>query len=127
MGGSIAGVVLGIWLMASPGVLALQGAARFSGVIAGALAASLSWIALSEVTRPVRRLNLGVGLWLVGSAPALRQPLAAAINSVIIGVLLGATALLPGRVEGRYGGGWSALLPSQNRARRLSREADNNG
>jgi hypothetical protein len=106
MAAPIAGIVLGVWLMASPGVLGFGGAGRVSAIIAGALAASLSWIALSEVTRPVRRINLGVGVWLIASAFALRQPLAAAINGGIIGVLLGVLAVLPARVEGRYGGGW---------------------
>jgi hypothetical protein len=106
MAAPIGGIVLGIWLMASPGVLDFGGAARASAIIAGALAASLSWIALSEVTRPVHRLNLGVGLWLILSAFALGQPLPAAINSVVVGLLLGLLARLPSRIRGNYGGGW---------------------
>ena len=109
MGTLIAGILLGIWLMATPAVLGYDGAARISALVAGPLAASFSWIALSEVTRPLRRCNLVVGLWLVASAFVLHQPFGAVINGVLVGLLLGGTALLPYPTKGRYGGGWSAL------------------
>jgi hypothetical protein len=109
MGALIVGVLLGLALIASPAVLAYNGAARASAIIAGVLAASMSWIALSEVTRPVRRINLIIGGWLVVSAFVLRQPLIAAISSALAGVLLGISGLLPSRIKGRYGGGWSSL------------------
>jgi hypothetical protein len=109
MGTLIFGVILGFWLMASPAVLAYGGAARGSAIVAGVLAASMSWIALSEVTRPVRRMNLVIGGWLIISAFVLRQPLVAAITSAAAGLLLGISGLLPSRINGRYGGGWSSL------------------
>jgi hypothetical protein len=109
MGALIAGVLLGVWLMASPAVFAYEGAARAGAIIAGVLAASMSWIALSEVTRPVRRINLVIGGWLVVSAFLPRQPLIAAITSAAAGVLLGISGLVRSRIKGRYGGGWSSL------------------
>ena len=109
MGTLIAGILLGVWLMASPAVLGFDGAARISALVAGPIAASFSWIALSEVTRPLRRCNLVVGIWLVLSALVLHQPPGAAISSVLVGLFLGGTALLPYPIKGRYGGGWSAL------------------
>jgi hypothetical protein len=109
MGALIGGVAVGLWLMASPAVLAYDGAARASAIISGVLAASMSWIALSEVTRPVRRMNLVIGGWLVISALVLQQPLIAAITSAAAGVLLGMSGLLRSRIKGRYGGGWSSL------------------
>jgi hypothetical protein len=123
----IVGIVLGLWLMASPSVLMYGGAARVSAIVAGALAASMSWVALSEVTRAVRRFNVGLGLWLVLAALLLPQPWRAALNSGMVGVLLGAVAMLPSRIEGRYGGGWSVLLSSPAQASRISREASRNG
>jgi hypothetical protein len=109
VGALIAGVAVGLWLMASPAVLAYDGAARGSAIVAGVLAASMSWIALSEVTRPLRRINLVIGGWLIMSAFVFRQPLIAAITSAAAGLLLGISGLLPSRIKGRYGGGWSSL------------------
>ena len=86
----LAGLALGIWLMASPQALGYDGAARVSALIAGPLAVSMSWIALSEVTRSV--------------------PASAALNSVVAGLSLGALALLPAPVKCRYGSGWAGLL-----------------
>jgi hypothetical protein len=109
VGALIAGVAVGLWLMASPAVLAYDGVARGSAIVAGVLAASMSWIALSEVTRPLRRINLVIGGWLIMSAFVFRQPLIAAITSAAAGLLLGISGLLPSRIKGRYGGGWSSL------------------
>jgi hypothetical protein len=109
MGALIIGVVLGFWLMASPAVLGYDGAARGSAIVAGVLAASMSWIALSEVTRSVRRMNLVIGGWLIISAFVLKQPLIAAVTSAAAGLLLGVSGLRPSRINGRYGGGWSSL------------------
>jgi hypothetical protein len=109
MGALITGVVLGVWLMASPAVLGYDGAARVSSIIAGVLAATMSWVALSEVTRPVRRLNVATGAWLVISALVLPQPLMAAINAAAVGALLAILGARPSKTEGRYGGGWSSL------------------
>jgi len=105
----LAGIVLGIWLMVSPEVLGYWGAARISSVVAGALAASLSWIALSEVTRPLRRLNVAIGIWVLISAFVLAQPGRSTLNSAAAGVLLALSGLLPSRIKGSYGGGWSAI------------------
>jgi hypothetical protein len=110
VGPQLAGVVLGLWLIASPAVLDYSGAARVSALVAGPLAVSLSWIALSEVTRPVRRINIFVGVWLVVAALVFRQPAWSAINSAVVGLLLGALALGRSRIEGSYGGGWSAVI-----------------
>src|SRR4051794_10414411 len=104
------GIAFGIWLMASPAVLDYAGTARIAALVAGPIAASVSWIALSEVTRPVRRLNAVVGLWLVVAGLVLRQPSWAGINSIVLGLLLGLAALWPTRINGRYGGGWKTRV-----------------
>jgi hypothetical protein len=104
------GIALGIWLMASPAVLDYTGPGRISALVVGPIAASVSWIALSEVTRPVRRVNMVLGMWLILAGLILRQPWWAAINSIVIGLLLGLVALWHTRIAGRYGGGWNALV-----------------
>jgi hypothetical protein len=122
MGPLIVGIVLGFWLMASPSVLVYGGAARASAIVAGALAASMSWIALSEVTRAVRRINVALGIWLVLAGFVLPQPWRAAVNGWVVGLLLGAIGMLPRRIEADYGGGWSALVASGPPKRRISHE-----
>jgi hypothetical protein len=103
------GIALGIWLMASPAVLNYTGAARISALVVGPIAASVSWIALSEVTRSLRRIDAVLGLWLIVAGLILQQPIGTRINSIIVGLLLGVVALLPTRISGSYGGGWKTL------------------
>jgi hypothetical protein len=110
MASLLLGIALGLWLMATPAVLDYAGIARVGALVAGPIAASVSWIALSEVTRPVRRFNAVVGVWLLVTAFLFRQPRCAAINSVVVGFLLGAIAFWPAPIKGRYGGGWKALI-----------------
>jgi hypothetical protein len=121
------GIAFGIWLMASPAVLDYSGTARIAALVAGPIAASVSWIALSEVTRPVRRFNAVVGLWLVVAGLVLRQPSWARINSIVLGLLLGLVALWPTRINGRYGGGWKTLVgpaePREQPGREVGRNA----
>jgi hypothetical protein len=116
MAALLMGVVLGLWLMASPAVLHYAGTARIGALVAGPIAASVSWIALSEVTRPVRRFNVVVGLWLVLAAFLFQQPRMAAINAIAVGLLLCAVAFWPTRIDGRYGGGWRALIARGKRS-----------
>jgi hypothetical protein len=104
------GATLGIWLMASPAVLGYAGSAGVAALVAGPIAASVSWIALSEVTRSVRRFNAVVGLWLIMAGLIFPQPASARVNSIVVGLLLELVALWPIRIEGRYGGGWKALM-----------------
>jgi hypothetical protein len=102
--------LLGVWLMVAPSVLDFTGPARLSALIAGPLAASIGVIAIFEVTRPLRWLNLIIGAWLLVSPLLVSQPAVSAINSEVTGLLLGAAALRRGSVRGQYGGGWSALV-----------------
>ena len=107
----VAMAVIGIWLMAAPDALGYGGPARASDRIAGPVAATVAIVALSEVVRPVRRLNLLVGLWLV-LAPWLLgsyRP-GAIVNSTLAGGLLELLSLIRSEVSGSYGGGWRALL-----------------
>jgi DNA ligase D-like protein (predicted polymerase) len=67
---------LGVWLMAAPGVLGMDGAVADSDHLAGALVVTWSVIAFGEVARPVRLLNTPTGIW-IAVAPWLvveRQP-----------------------------------------------------
>src|SRR4051812_44898861 len=108
---------LGVWLMAAPAVLGYAGAARTNDRIAGPIAAALAAVAVSEVTRPLRRANVPVGAWLLIAPWVLHYDGggsyssggAATANSLIVGTLLIALSLVRGTVKGRYGGGWRVV------------------
>jgi hypothetical protein len=102
-------IILGIWLMAAPAVLDYGEPARTNSYIVGPLAASFATIAIWEATRSVRWVNVVLGLWLIVAPLVLGYRGSAAINGLIVGPLLAVLALLPGKITGRYGGGWSAL------------------
>ena len=116
-----ANVLIGLWLMAAPAVLHYGGAAADNDRIAGPVAASFAAVAMSEVARPVRRLNVLVGAWLLLAAWALDGPRTAIANDVITGAVVVGLSCLRGKVQGEYGGGWSALW-SRNDARAATGE-----
>jgi hypothetical protein len=108
----IASVVLGIWLVSAPAVLGYAGPAATNDRIVGPLVASLAFIAIWEVARPLRRVHLVLGAWLLIAPLALGYGLAPALNSVVVGLLVILLSFVRGRVEQRFGGGWSSLLRS---------------
>ncbi|HEU4700093.1 MAG TPA: hypothetical protein VFS40_13000 [Gemmatimonadales bacterium] len=103
-------VALGLWLMASPAVLGLTGAARVAALVAGPLIAALGVIALSEVTRGVRWANVVLGAALALAGILVAQPWPGHVSAVAAGLLTAALSLARGRVTGRYGGGWRAVV-----------------
>lgn len=113
MWAQVVNAALGIWLMAAPAVLGYGDPAQTNDRILGPVAATFAIIAWWEVTRPVRWVNLAIGIWLIPAPWILGYDATAAIvNSVAVGVLLAACATVKGKVEGRYGGGWSVLFKS---------------
>lgn len=115
---AIAATLLGIWLMAAPAVLGYAGLAADHDRIAGPIAASFAWIAISAVTRPMRRVVLVTGAWIALAPFVLGFEGAARWNGVVTGVLLVALSLVRGQVRDRFGGGWRAAF---QRARRPAR------
>jgi hypothetical protein len=105
----IGAILLGLWLTLSPAVLGSLGAARNLAFIAGPLAVSVGVVALCEVTRSVRWLNLAIGVGLVLSARVVSQRPLVDVNNLISGLLLAGLATQRGQIRRRYGGGWSAL------------------
>ena len=101
---------LGIWLMASPAALGATGAAGDSAHLAGALVITFAVIAFGEAARPVRLLNVLVGVWLV-LAPWLLagDTVPSRWNGVVIGAALVVMSIPRGRIEERFGG-WNRFL-----------------
>lgn len=65
----LAAAALGVWLMFAPAAfgVGIQQAAADSDHLIGALVVVVSVIALAEVARPARFLNVPLGLWLLGA------------------------------------------------------------
>ena len=101
---------LGLWLMAAPAVLGYGDPAQINDRIAGPLAVACAVVAIWEATRPLRRGNLAIGFWLLLAPWILGYGAAVpTVNSLVVGALLLALALVKGRVENRFGGGGSVL------------------
>jgi uncharacterized membrane protein len=101
---------LGVWLMIAPDVFQTQGQAADSDHILGALVVTVAIVAFAEVTRAARFINIALALaiivlaWLLGGAT-----FASSINNLIIGVLIIALSISPGKIKNTYDG-WNALI-----------------
>lgn len=100
---------LGIWLMVAPAVLGYGDPAQTVDRIVGPVAASFAIIAIWEVTRPLRHANLVLGVWLLLAPWVLGYPSTPTVNSMVVGAALIALSRVRGKVEDRYGGGWSRV------------------
>jgi hypothetical protein len=96
--------ILGIWLLVAPTVLQITGSIATNYYIIGALVVTFAIIALAEVARMARWLNVLFGAWLM-LAPWLLAGADAASrwNGILIGILLIALSLSPGRIKEHYG------------------------
>ncbi len=106
----LAGAALGLWLMAAPSALGVTGRAADGDHLAGALAVTFSVIAFAEVARPVRFVNVLLGLWLVAAPWLLAGDTdLSRWNDIAAGLLLIALSFRRGRIGERFGG-WNRYL-----------------
>lgn len=99
-------VAAGVWLMFAPAVfgISIEAPAADSDHVAGAVIIVVAVIALAEVGRPARFLNVPVGLWLVVAPWFLEGATAASrLGSAAAGVAVIALSLPLGRVRDHYG------------------------
>jgi len=96
--------ILGLWLMFAPAVFQTQGTAADSNHLVGALVITMAVIAMAEVVRAGRFLNVLLGVWII-MAPWLLAgaTLEAKWNDMISGVALILVSLPHGTVRERYG------------------------
>ena len=101
----VASTALGAWLMFTRLVFDTSGVMANSDHLVGALVVTFSIMAMAEVGRVVRFINVAFGLWLIG-APWLLAGInsdAAVWHSVALGILLIALALPRGVIRNSYG------------------------
>jgi hypothetical protein len=101
---------LGIWIMAAPAALGSTGQAADNSYMVGALVVTWAVIAFGEIVRPIRLLNILMGVWLVASAFSFPgHPDVGRWNNAMVGALLIALSLPRGPIVGRFGG-WNRFL-----------------
>lgn len=111
MWAAILNIILGLWVMASPALLQLERPLATSQYITGPLIVTFSIIALSDLNRGVRRVNLLTGIWLLVAAFLFDAPtLTDALLLGGTGVLVAVLSFFKGKTTGGYGGGWGSLF-----------------
>ena len=107
----LASIAIGVWLTFTRLSFDSAGAMANSDHLVGLVVVTFSIIALSEVGRALRYINIPFGAWLV-AAPWLLNGIASPFaiwNSVICGVLLIGLALPRGAVRNSYAG-WDRYI-----------------
>lgn len=102
-------LLLGLGLMAAPGVFGYAGAARINDLIVGPIAAAAAAIAISGVSRALRWINVVAGAWMVVGTWFLGRTVGASVVAALVGLLMAASGVVRGSVSERFGGGWSEL------------------
>ncbi len=96
--------LLGVWLMFSPSVLNITGAAADSDHIIGALAVAISVITMAEVVRSGRYILTLFGVWIFLSAWVLPgNAMDGMISHIVTGILLTLLSLPKGKIKESYG------------------------
>ncbi len=95
---------LGAWLMFAPDYFGTSGGASYSDRLVGALIVTFALIAVAEVARAVRFLNILFGVWLLIAPWVLSGFVAGAQwNDILAGIALIALSIPRNRISGRYG------------------------
>lgn len=100
----LASTAIGLWLMTAPAVLGSEGGAADSDHMVGALVACVAVIAMAEIGRALRFINIAFGAWLV-VAPLLVGGGSGAytLSSIASGAAIVALSLPVGAIHERYG------------------------
>jgi uncharacterized membrane protein len=100
----LASVVVGAWLMFAPAALGSTGLAAHSDHLVGALMVTVAVMALADVGRALRFINVLFGAWVIASPWLLAGATPASQwSDVIVGVLVILLSLPRGSVRESYG------------------------
>lgn len=125
MWAQIINAALGIWLMVSAAILGYNDVKIITDNehIVGPVVASFAIISWWEATRVTRLYNIPLGLWLLLAPWVLGYDNSlATTNSMLVGALVTGLSFVKGKVEGSYGGGWSAVWNSDTMHAREARK-----
>jgi hypothetical protein len=100
----LASVALGLWLMFAPFTLGSTGTAAHSDDLIGALIVTVAIIALADVGRAARFVNILFGAWVIAAPWLLRGATSSARwNDMIVGALVIFLSFRRGSIVERYG------------------------
>ncbi len=106
----VASALIGFWLMAAPPILGSEGTVANSDFLVGPLVAVTAVIAMAEVARPARFLNVAFGIWLIAAPFVLGgATTGSTVSDVIAGIALIALSIPRGTVRERYAG-WQRYI-----------------
>ncbi|MGK9169486.1 NAD-dependent epimerase/dehydratase family protein [Inquilinus limosus] len=106
-----ASVVVGIWLMATGPLIGAQPPLAHSDHVTGCLVITVAVIAMAEVARPLRFLNVALGLWVALSPFVLDGAgTAAMIADIVAGLGLALLSLPRGKLSPDHYGGWDRYI-----------------
>jgi len=107
----VASMAVGIWLMATPLTLGTEAPLYHGDHVAGCLVILIAVTAMAEIARPVRFLNVALGLWIAASPFLLTGGTAAGtVGNVVVGLALVGLSLPRGTRSTEHYGGWDRLI-----------------
>jgi hypothetical protein len=104
------GAFLGLWIMLTPAIFGMEGAAQNSNFIAGALIITFSIISMAEVIRAGRYLNVVLAAWIILSPFLLAGAgQGGTWSNLVAGAIVMLISLRRGKVRETYGG-WDRYI-----------------
>ncbi len=104
------GVVIGLWLMASPAAIGFAGYSRADMRITGPIVVVLSVLSIWPGTRWFARLNAFAGGWMMIGPILLQAEHLLLFSVILLGAIIVALAVFPGDAAPQIGGGWIGIL-----------------
>ena len=106
-----ASVLIGALLMLTRVLFGASGAMADSDHVVGALVITVAIIAMAEVARPLRFMNVAFGVWLVAAPFVLQgESTTGAAASVVFGIALAGLSLRRGRRSEEHYASWDRLV-----------------
>ena len=107
----LASVFLGLWLMFSRLIFGTEPPMADSDHLVGALIITVAVMAMAEVGRSLRFLNIGFGLWLI-IAPwfIYGATITASWAAVLVGIMVIALSLPRGKISKEHYGSWDRYI-----------------
>lgn len=106
---------LGVWLMAAPAVFQTQGLAADINYMLGAVVWVMAVIALAEVARAARFVNILAAIalmvlpWLLIDGGSGEMVILSGLNNLVVGALIIVLSISPGKIKNTYGV-WNRLI-----------------
>ncbi len=104
------GVIIGLWLMASPAAIGFAEYPRADVRITGPFVVVLSVLAIWPGTRWFAHLNAFAGGWMMIGPILLQAPHLLLFPTIMLGAVVVALAVFPGNAAPQIGGGWIGIL-----------------